>query len=39
MDNAAYNRSFKVRDLADRLGIALIYLPPYSPQLIPIKRL
>ena len=39
MDNAAYNRSSKVKELADELGIKLVYLPPYSPNLNPIERL
>ncbi len=39
MDNAAYNRSSKVKELAEELGIKLIYLPPYSPNLNPIERL
>jgi transposase len=39
MDNAAYNRSSRVKELAAELGIALIYLPPYSPNLNPIERL
>lgn len=39
MDNAAYNRSAKVKILAKELGINLAYLPPYSPNLNPIERL
>ncbi len=39
MDNAAYNRSCKVRMLAEVLKIKLFYLPPYSPNLNPIERL
>jgi len=39
MDNAAYNRSAKVKKLANDLGINLAYLPPYSPNLNPIERL
>jgi transposase len=39
MDNAAYNRSAKVKGLAKDLGINLSYLPPYSPNLNPIERL
>lgn len=39
MDNAAYNRSWKVTDLAKKLNIKLFYLPPYSPNLNPIERL
>ena len=39
LDNAPYNRSFRVRDLAKELGIKILYLPPYSPNLNPIERL
>ena len=39
MDNAAYNRSDKVKILAKKLGISLFHLPPYSPNLNPIERL
>lgn len=39
LDNASFNRSKKVRDLARELKINLQYLPPYSPNLNPIERL
>ena len=39
LDNAPYNRSRVVRDLAKELGISILYLPPYSPNLNPIERL
>jgi transposase len=39
MDNGAYNRALRVRAVAEELGIELIYLPPYSPNLNPIERL
>jgi len=39
MDNATYNRSAKVKKLANDLKIDLFYLPPYSPNLNPIERL
>ena len=39
LDNAGYNRSYKVRDLGKELGIGIIYLPSYSPNLNPIERL
>jgi len=39
LDNAAYNRARVVKSLAKKLGIRLIYLPPYSPNLNPIERL
>ena len=38
LDNAPYNRSYCVRDLAKELGIRIMYLPPYSPNLNPIER-
>ena len=39
MDNAPYNKSNRLRDLAKELGIKILYLPPYSPNLNPIERL
>lgn len=39
LDNAAYHRARKVRGLARKLGITLVYLPGYSPNLNPIERL
>jgi len=39
LDNAPYNRAKKVCRLAKELGIRLLYLPPYSPNLNPIERL
>jgi transposase len=39
MDNASYNRSAKLTSKALELGINLVYLPPYSPNLNPIERL
>ena len=38
-DNAPYNRSNRVRGLARKLGIRIMYLPVYSPNLNPIERL
>jgi transposase len=38
LDNAPYNRSWKVHLRAEMEGIELIYLPPYSPNLNPIER-
>ena len=38
LDNASYNRSYRVRDLAKELRIKILYLPPYSPNLNPIER-
>ncbi len=39
MDNASYQRCYFVRDLAVALGIELLFLPPYSPNLNLIERL
>lgn len=38
LDNAPYNRSYDVQELADELCIKLIYLPPYCPNLSLIER-
>lgn len=39
MDNARYQRCAKVMDKAQALGIELLFLPPYSPNLNLIERL
>jgi transposase len=39
LDNARYQRCALVQTLAATLGIALLYLPPYSPNLNLIERL
>lgn len=39
MDNARYQRCHLVVELAARLGIELLFLPPYSPNLNLIERL
>ena len=39
LDNAGYNKSYQVQDLAEELGIRIMYLLPYSPNLNPIERL
>ena len=39
MDNARYQRCNKVMDKAAELGIHLLFLPPYSPNLNLIERL
>ena len=36
-DNARVHWSRKVRTTAEKLGIKLVYLPPYSPDLNPIE--
>lgn len=38
MDNAAFNRSQKTKDLIESVGCKLIFLPPYSPDLNPIEK-
>ena len=38
LDNAAYQKSYEVREHAHRLGITLFYLPPYTPNLSLIER-
>jgi transposase len=39
LDNARYQRCMLVQTLAGTLGIELLYLPPYSPNLNLIERL
>ena len=39
LDNAPYNKSYRVKDLARDLRIKIMYLPAYSPNLNPIERL
>jgi transposase len=39
LDNAGYQRCHLVKDLAKELGITLLYLPSYSPNLNLIERL
>lgn len=39
LDNARYNKSKKVKSLANKLNIKLKYVPPYSPNLNLIERL
>jgi transposase len=38
LDNARYQRTAAVRELAEKLNIELLYLPPYSPNLNLIER-
>ena len=38
MDNAAFHKSPKIRELIESVGCKLIYLPPYSPDLNPIEK-
>jgi transposase len=39
LDNARYQRNALVQGLAKELGMALLFLPSYSPNLNPIERL
>jgi len=39
LDNARYQRCTKVQECAQLLGIELLFLPPYSPNLNLIERL
>jgi transposase len=39
LDNARYQRCALVHSVANSLGIELLYLPPYSPNLNLIERL
>lgn len=39
LDNARYQRNAPVQTLAEQLGITLLFLPPYSPNLNLIERL
>ena len=39
LDNAGYNRAYRVQTKAKELNITLHYLPPYSPNLNLIERL
>lgn len=38
-DNVRYHHAKAVRRCAEELGIRLVYLPPYSPDLMPVERL
>lgn len=38
MDNAAFHRSQKTKDLIESVGCRVIFLPPYSPDLNPIEK-
>ena len=39
LDNARYQKCASVQELAGKLGIALEYIPPYSPNLNRIERI
>jgi len=38
MDNAAFHKSQKTKELIERKGCRLVFLPPYSPDLNPIEK-
>lgn len=38
MDNASFHRKNKLRELAEKAGIELLFLPPYSPDFNPIEK-
>ena len=38
MDNAAFHKSQKTKDLIESVGCKIIFLPPYSPDLNPIEK-
>ncbi len=39
LDNARYQRNYEVQEHAEKLGIHLKFMPPYSPNLCLIERL
>jgi len=38
MDNASFHRKTKLKELAEKAGIRLLFLPAYSPDLNPIEK-
>ena len=38
MDNAAFHKSQRTKDLIESVGCRIIFLPPYSPDLNPIEK-
>ena len=38
MDNAAFHKSVKAKELIESVGCSIIFLPPYSPDLNPIEK-
>ena len=38
MDNASIHKSPKIREAIEKAGCSLVYQPPYSPDLNPIKH-
>ena len=39
LDNARYQRNYEVQEYAEKLGITLEFMPPYSPNLCLIERI
>ena len=38
MDNAAFHKSKKTQELIEATGAILLFLPPYSPDIMPIEK-
>ncbi len=38
MDNAAFHKSNKTKELIEQAGATLLFLPPYSPDFNPIEQ-
>lgn len=38
MDNAAFHKTKRTKELVEGAGCTLLFLPPYSPQLNPIEK-
>ena len=38
MDNASFHRGPEIKTACARVGVKLVYLPPYLPDLNPIKE-
>jgi len=38
MDNASFHHSERIRQMCEKTGVKLVYLPPYSPDFNPIEE-
>ena len=38
MDNAAFHRKHKIKEILEKQGHTVLFLPPYSPDLNPIEK-
>jgi len=38
MDNAAFHRKAVLKEMAEKAGCHVLFLPPYSPDLIPLRK-